>query len=94
MSIRTIITEINRQIGNKEIIENTRINGSRVRNSDLLTGIYVSEDEYIEIVGASGMEINIKIDNNLNHEKLGLETYRIYNQNINVLIRPLNSENI
>lgn len=94
MSIRTIITEINRQIGNKEIIENTRINGSRVRNSDLLTGIYVSEDEYIEIVGASGMEINIKIDNNLNHEKLGLETYRIYNQNINVLIRTLNSENI
>ncbi|CEK34621.1 hypothetical protein UMC2_15771 [[Clostridium] sordellii] len=94
MSIRTIITEINRQIGNKEIIENTRINGSRVRNSDLLTGIYVSEDEYIEIVGASGMEINIKIDNNLNHEKLGLETYRIYNRNINVLIRPLNSENI
>ena len=94
MSIRTLITEINRQIGNKEIIENTRVNGSRVRNSDLLTGIYVSEDEYIEIVGDSGLEINIKIDNNLNHEKLGLETYRIYNQNIDVLIRTLNSENI
>lgn len=94
MSIRTLITEINRQIGNKEIIENTRVNGSRVRNSDLLTGIYVSEDEYIEIVGDSGMEINIKIDNNLNHEKLGLETYRIYNQNIDVLIRTLNIKNI
>ncbi len=80
---------INREIGNKEVIENTRVNGSKVRNRDLLTGIYVLEDEYIEIVGASGMEVNIKIDNNLSYEKLGLEVHRIYNQNINILIRPL-----
>ncbi len=84
-----MITEISRKIGGLEAIEYTRINGSISKNKDLLVGAFITEGNFIEIRGVSGMEIEIPINRFLKHENKGFDVYRIYNSNINLLIRPI-----
>lgn len=89
MSIQTIIAEISREIGKLELIEHTRIKGVISKNRDLLAGAFIVEGNFIEFKGVSGMEVEVKINKFLKYEKVSVDTYRIYNKNINLLIRPL-----
>ena len=89
MSIQKLITEINRKAGALEVIEYTRIKGSISKNKDLLAGVFIVEGNFIEIRGISSMEIEIKINKYLKYQKISSNVYSIYNQNINLLIRPL-----
>lgn len=89
MSIQKLVTEINRKAGVLEVIEHTRIKGSISKNKDLLVGAFIVEGGFLEFKGASGLEIEIKINRFLKYEKINSDIYRIYNQNINLLIRPL-----
>lgn len=84
-----MITEISRKIGTLEVIEYTRINGSISKNKDLLAGAFIVEGGFLEFKGASGMEIEIKINRFLKYEKVNSDVYVIYNRNINLLIRPI-----
>lgn len=89
MSIQKLITEINRKAGALEVIEQTRAKGSISKNKDLLAGVFIVEGNFIEIRGISSMEIEIKINKYLKYQKISSNVYSIYNQNINLLIRPL-----
>ncbi len=89
MSIQKLITEINRKAGALEVIEQTRVKGSISKNKDLLAGVFIVEGNFIEIRGISSMEIEIKINKYLKYQKISSNVYSIYNQNINLLIRPL-----
>lgn len=84
-----MISDISRKIGGLEAIEYTRINGAISKNKDLLVGAFITEGNFIELRGVSGMEIDIPINKFLKHENKGLDVYRIYNSNINLLIRPM-----
>ncbi len=89
MSIQSMIADISRKIGGLEAIEYIRINGAISKNKDLLAGVFITEGNFLEIRGASGMEIELPINKFLKHENKGLDVYRIYNSNINLLIRPI-----
>ncbi|WP_122639037.1 MULTISPECIES: hypothetical protein [unclassified Romboutsia] len=89
MSIQKLITEINRKVGALEIIEHIRVKRSISKNKDLLVGAFIVEGGFLEFKGVSGLEIEIKINRFLKYEKINSDIYRIYNQNINLLIRPL-----
>lgn len=84
-----MISDISRKIGGLEAIEYTRINGAISKNKDLLVGAFITEGNFIELRGVSGMEIEIPINKFLKHENKSLDVYRIYNSNINILIRPI-----
>lgn len=84
-----MISEMSRKIGILEVTEYTRINGAISKNKDLLVGIFITEGNFLEIRGVSGMEIELPINKFLKYEKKGLDVYRIYNSNISILIRPI-----
>ena len=93
-SIRSFISEINRNIDNKVVIVNQRLNKNIDKSIEELRGIYISDDGFIEIICNSGLKINIKINSNLGYEKIDNEIYKIYDRKTYVLIVDLNMQNI
>ena len=92
--IRSLISEINRNIDNKVIIVNKNINNNMDIRVDELKGIYISDDGLIEIIGNLYLKINIKINSSLSYEKIDNEIYIIYDRNSYVLIVDFNRQNI
>lgn len=88
MNIKIIIAEISRKIGELEVIQCGRDLNSTIKAKDLLSGAYVL-DEFIELRGATGMEISLEKDRFLVYEKVSEDVYRFYNRSFNILIRPL-----
>ncbi|MDY3960948.1 hypothetical protein [Romboutsia timonensis] len=88
MSIQKMITEINRKISALEMVHHIKINGSISKGKDLLAGIYAL-DECIEIRSIAGNEFSLKQDKFLKYSKIGTNVYRFYNEEINILIRPI-----
>lgn len=93
-SIRSFIAEINRNIDNKVVIVNQRLNKNIDKSIEELRGIYISDDGFIEIIGNSDLKINVKINSNLGYEKIDNEIYKIYDRKTYVLIVDLNMQNI
>lgn len=88
MSIQRLISEISRKIGSLEVTHYGRDTNSTSKAKDLLAGAYIS-DGFIELIGATGMEISLEQDRYLGYEKISKNSYRFYNRNFNILIRPL-----
>jgi hypothetical protein len=89
MSIQKLISEISRKIGSLEVIEYTKINGAISKNKDLLAGAFIVEGGFVEIRGITEMKVEFEINNLFKYEKMSSNVYRIYNRNINLLIRPI-----
>lgn len=88
MSIQKLISEISRKIGSLEVIHYGRDVNSTLKAKDLLAGAYML-DNFIELKGSTGMEISLEQDKFLGYEKISENSYRFYNRNFNILIRPL-----
>ncbi|MEG2415910.1 MAG: hypothetical protein RR942_13840 [Romboutsia sp.] len=88
MTIQKLISEISRKIGELEIIHYGRDINSTIKANDLLAGAYMLDD-FIELRGATGMEVSLEQDRYLEYEKMDENSYRFYNRNLNILIRPL-----
>ena len=88
MSIQKLISEISRKIGSLEVIHYGRDINSTLKANDLLAGAYMLDD-FIELRGATGMEISLEKDRFLKYEKISENVYRFYNRSFNILIRPL-----
>lgn len=88
MNIKILIAEINRKIGELEVIQYSRELNSTIKSRDLLSGAYVL-DEFIEFRGVTGMEISLEKDRFLVYEKISENAYRFYNRSFNILIRTL-----